>query len=314
MIPPRRPGAWLAGTAGALLILSPCLLTSTAAAPDAAAQNAARETRDRHVFMTVLDRNDAPVTDLTAADVVVREDGAVREIARVARATAPMQIALLVDDSQASLALTSELRQALTSFVGTIARDSPDSELSLTTFGERPTRQVDFTSSAPVLTRAIGQIFPRSGSGAYFLQAILETAKALKAHKAARPLIVAFVDEAGPEFSNNGHEAVANALKDAGAALWTVVLQGSGPVQRPTPEQIERGSVVADVSAASGGGLKTVLDKQGIDRAMTSVATLLTSQIDVTYARPDRLIPPTRLEVTVTRPGLRVWAPHWAGQ
>jgi VWFA-related protein len=311
MIPPRRTGAWLAGTAVSLVVF---MLISVGAGRGTTAQNTTRETRDRHVLMTVLDRNDTPVTDLTAAEVVVREDGAVREIARVGRATAPMQIVLLVDDSQATSTLTNELRQAFTSFVRLIAKDSPDSELSLMTFGERPTRQVDFTSSAPVLTRAIGSVFPRSGTGAYLLQALVESSKALKKRAATRPIIVALVAEGGPEFSNNSQQNVADALKNAGAALWTVVLQSTTGVQNLSVEQRERAAVITDVAVASGGGSKPLLDKQALEHALATVATWLTSQVDVTYARPDRLIPPTRLEVTVTRPGLRVWAPRWAGQ
>jgi VWFA-related protein len=267
--------------------------------------------------MTVVDRNDTPVMDLTIADVVVREDGNARELKSVGRATAPLQIALLVDDSAASTLLKMDLQKGLTGFVGAISEMNPDTEFTVVTFGERPTTVVPHTTSVSLTTRGIAQIQPRSGAGSYLLQAIIETAKAMKKREvpmAPRANIVAFVAEDGPEFSNDNQQMVADALKAANVSLWTVVLQGRTAASVGTTEQRERASVVGDVAIQSGGNLKTILDKQGITRAFAGVAAQLTSQLDVMYARPDRLIPPTKLEVTVKRPGLKVIAPRWAGQ
>ena len=52
--------------------------------------------------MSVVDKKGVPVTDVTPDDLVVREDGVAREILRVEPATDPMQVALLVDNSQAA--------------------------------------------------------------------------------------------------------------------------------------------------------------------------------------------------------------------
>lgn len=307
----RRIAAGWAGTSLAVMGLA------AGAGPGAAAQRATRDVRERHVFITVLNRNDVPVTDLTTKEVVVKEDGAVREIVSVTRATTPMQIVLLVDDSQATDSLTAEIRQSATSFVGMMARNSPDSEMSLWTFGERPTRQVDFTSSVPLLTRAIGSLFPRVGAGSYLMEALVNVSTDLKKRGATRPIIVAFLAEDGPEFSTATEDTVTYALKGTGAALWSIVLQA-----RPDPnarggvqiERRDRTAVLSDDAAQSGGGTKVILDRLGLESAFASIASRLGSQLDVAYARPDRLIPPSKIDVTVTRPGVRVQAPHWAGQ
>ena len=54
---------------------------------------------DRMIYASVVDKDGEPVLDLGAKDFVVREDGQPREILRVARDTDPLQIALLVDNS-----------------------------------------------------------------------------------------------------------------------------------------------------------------------------------------------------------------------
>ncbi len=53
------------------------------------------------------------MTDVTPADLVVREDGVAREILSVTPATDPMRVALLVDNSQAATQSIQFLRDAL---------------------------------------------------------------------------------------------------------------------------------------------------------------------------------------------------------
>ena len=63
------------------------------------AQNA--DTR-RALFVSAVDKDGEPVTGLGPDAFVVREDGMRREILRVSRATEPIDIALLVDNSTAA--------------------------------------------------------------------------------------------------------------------------------------------------------------------------------------------------------------------
>ena len=291
------------------------LIGVAAAIAALAASPAQRGTRDRHVYVSVVDRNNLPVTDLTTRDVVVREDGAVRELTSVGRATAPMQIALLADDSQAAQPLILELREGLAAFDQAVATSNPDSEVALWTFGERPTRALDFTPSVAAMTRGIGTVFSRPGSGAYFMEAMIEATHDLIRKGATRPIIVAFIVEDSPEFSTTTEQSVINALKASHAALWTIVLQGRNPGNFADVEQRYRSAVIADDARASGGGSRIILDRTGLKDAYAAVFAGLTAQIDVAYSRPDRLVPPSKLEVALTRPGLRLSAaPRWAGQ
>jgi hypothetical protein len=67
--------------------------------------------RTRDIYVSVLDDKGQPVPGLTTADFVVREDGTLREVLKAGPATAPLQVALLVDDSQASTPLIQPLRE-----------------------------------------------------------------------------------------------------------------------------------------------------------------------------------------------------------
>ena len=299
-----------AGAARALTLVFAGIGALHAATPSPAVPPQALE---RHAFVTVLDSNNTPVTGLAASDFVVREDGIAREVLRVSEAAAPSHIVLLVDDSQATDALTVDLRAGLTRFVEELAADGPLPAMRLMTFGARPTTRVEFTTSAPLVIEGIDRLFPQPGAGATLLEALLEAAADLRTRRAERPVIVAFVAEAGPEFSNDRHTRVADALRESGAALWAVPLQDRQG-QDLSETGRERSIVLGDVTRQSGGLSIPVLSRQGIAQALETVATALTSQYDVIYARPDTLIPPSRVTIDTRTSSHQVIATAWTSR
>ncbi|HKW02542.1 MAG TPA: VWA domain-containing protein [Vicinamibacterales bacterium] len=276
----------------------------------ATALTAQRETREKRILVTVTGKDDAPVKDLAVTDFKVREDGVSREVLRVQPAADPMSVVLLVDDSEIAELSINEIRQGVSAFIKQILAANPQNEITLMTIGDRPTVAVPASSSAASLNRAVERIFARKGSGAYVLQGITDAAKILTKKEAMRRLIVAFDIEDGTEFSNDSHESVTTALKNARSMLWTVVLQ-ERHVNPTTPEARERAMVLTDVAVASGGGSKAVLTRMAIPQGLAWAATMLTSQLDLGYSHPESLIPASKLEVDVTRKDVRLFAPHW---
>jgi VWFA-related protein len=271
-----------------------------------------RESRERHVYVSVTTDNSTPVTGLTASDFVVRENDLAREILRVGPAPPPTHVALLLDDSASMEPALAELRRGMTAFAKAILAQTPKPELAITTFGERPTRQVPYTTAAEAVDRGIGRVFPRPNTGGYLLEAIVEETTELRKRKAERPVIVVMVNEDGPEFSNLTSERVQEALRAANASLWTISLQTQAPAL--TTEARERGEVLTDVSAASGGIYQMIVTRQGIEGALTRMANAIGARYDITYNRPEMLVPPDSLKVEVKRPSTRVWAPVWTGK
>jgi hypothetical protein len=268
-----------------------------------------RATREQHVLVAVTGNGDQPVPNLSARDFIVREDEVAREVIAASPAPPPTHIALLIDDSAAAEGLLNELHAGIRAFVHRALTFSPEPAIEIMTFGERPTKQTDFTTSASVLQKAGDRLFPRSGAGAYLLDALQDTTEQLRHMSAERPLIVAFVIDAGPEMSAALHDQVADDLKAAHASLWTVELQnGEAPL---SPEARERALVIGDVARTSGGINATILGKQGLDEAFGRILQAIGGRYDVRYARPDSLIPPTRLTVDVRDRALHVVAPQW---
>lgn len=271
----------------------------------------AAQPRLRSAIVSVLDRNDAPVSDLTVNAITVHEDGRAREVVRVSPAPPPGAIALLIDDSQAAMPVVRDLRQALTMFADEITDLQPAPPVRLTTVGDRPTVLVDFIPTFSAVSRGIDRVMPRSGSGSTLLEAIVETSRDLRARELAQPVIIAFVVEAGPELSATTRAHVEDALERANASLWVIALAAPPGVTAPDINR-ERAEVLGDVTERSGGRTRFVLTSQELPKAFAEIGQLLLSRYEITYGRPETLIPPSRIEIRARDAVLKVLTPRWA--
>ena len=258
---------------------------------------------ERTVYASVVDKNDAPVSGLGAGDFIVREDDQAREVLRVLPATEPMQIAVLVDTSQAMEEHMLDVRTALRGFFKQMGGKH---EIALIGLGERPTVLSDYTRDAARLEKAVGSVFSRSGSGTYILDAIVEASDGLRRRKATRPHIIVYAAK-GPEFSERYHQSVIDALRESGAALHTLMLNKPGAAMGSREEQ-ELAKSVADGTRLTGGRRDDLLTPMALTDRLQSLGTELESQYQVVYARPSRLVPPKMLEVTAKRPSVTVRA------
>jgi hypothetical protein len=274
---------------------------------------AQRATREQRVIVSVLDKDGNPVQDLAPADFVVRENDIAREVLRVEPVSDPLQIMLLVDTSSNTQILLQDVRRGLEAFVRGVWSKSPQSHIGLMEFGERPNQLAALTNSMTLFDRGVNYLVERGGSGAYLLEGIVDAVKGLKKVEAKRPVIVVFVRESSPEFSQTRHEEVEDVLKKNGVALWAIVLQGPGASGMSDAGR-SRDIVLGDISVRSGGVRDLLLDRNGVEPRFRQIAERLTSESSVVYARPESLIPPSKLEVTSKRPGVRVLAPRWTGQ
>jgi len=261
---------------------------------------------ERTVYVAVLDKSDAPVGGLAAREFVVREDGMSREVLRASTAAEPLQIAVLVDTSQAIEPHVLDVRTALRAFFKQMAGTH---EIALIGTGERPTVLVDYTRDLARLEKGLGSLFARQGSGTYLMEAIINAADGLRRRKAARPTIVS-ITASGAEFSEQHHDGVLGRLRESGAALHSLVLTKPG-VMRMDREGRELDLSLADGTKLTGGRRDDLLTSMALSDRLQLLANELNGQYQVTYARPRTLLPPKAMEVEVKRPDLTVRARRW---
>src|SRR5690242_754786 len=102
---------------------------------------AAQDSRERTLYVSAVDHNGDPVQGLGPDAFVIREDGVRREVLRVTPATDPIDLALLVDDSQAADRDITFIRDALTKFIAAVSSHNPTAIIGL---ADRPTILVDY--------------------------------------------------------------------------------------------------------------------------------------------------------------------------
>jgi len=283
--PARRRARVLAFAAAAVLLTVP----------------SGAQTIEREMFVSVLDRADAPVLTLGVPDFIVREDGRIREVLRARRASDVIDIALLIDNSQALNSQLNDVRKGLEAF---IARMRPQAQISIIGLGDRPTIYADYTDSPELLARGLGLVFPISGAGAYTLDAVQEVLKGFEKRKPERSAVVV-VWAGGREFSTLMYEPLIDGLKARGTALHVISIGTRTPADVQTSEGRNRELLFDRGTTDTGGRRDNILTSMATADAMERLAAELLGQYRITFARPDALVPPNKTEVAVRPAGLK---------
>jgi VWFA-related protein len=262
---------------------------------------AVAQTTEQILFASVVDAQGAPVSGLGPSDFVVREDGSQREVLRVLPATQPIDIALLVDNSQAIASNQNDLRKAIKAFATRMAQGGND--VAIIGLADRPTILQEYTSSVALLERGADRIFAQPGSGTTVLDAITDISRGLQKRDSLRRAIVV-ITMLGTDFSNRNDVRTLDALREGGAALFALAIGQGGASALMSQEGRYRGIVLDRGPAASGGRYETLVTSMALAGALDRLASELEHQYQVVYGRPGSLIPPKKIEVSVTRPGL----------
>jgi hypothetical protein len=251
--------------------------------------------RERTLFVSAVNDKGEPVDGLGPDAFVVREDGVRREILRVSRATEPIDIALLVDNSTAIRDDITFIRDGVSKFV---ARMAPNNDIALIALADRPTIFVDYTKDTKKLMDGVGRLFPMPMSGMTLLDGIYETSRGLEKRETPRAVIVAVFTD-GREFTNRYSRDVAAEAKKAQAPLEFVTI---GQFLYSEEQGIrERSFLLDEGPRATGGSRISLLAPMALPDVMDRLARVLSSQYKVVYGRPESLIPPEKVDVSSAR-------------
>jgi VWFA-related protein len=260
-----------------------------------AAQAGAREGT---LFVSAVNDKGETVEGLGPDAFVVREDGRRREVLRVSRATEPLDVALMIDNSQAAADEVVFFREGLTKFVAAMGEQH---RIALIGLAERPTAVVQYTTDKKQLTTAIGGLFSIAGSGMTLLDALFETSRGLRKRDSVRAAFVPVVTD-GTEFTNRYSKDVTRELRESGAALHAVTI-GRFTYSDEHPVR-ERSFLIDDGPKATGGQRIQLLVANPLGDVMERVARELSSQYKVVYGRADSLYNTGSVEIVSARPGI----------
>ncbi len=259
---------------------------------------AAQESRERTMYVSAVDQKGEPVEGLGQNDFVVREDGVQREVLRVTRATEPIDIAILVDDSAASESLIPRVREALRSFIAKMAMGN---QIAIVGLADRPTILANYTSNTKLLQDAIGLLWPRTRAGTTLMDALFEVSRGLERRETPRAVIIPIITDGG-DFPNRQYEQVMPEVKQAGAAIHAIAVGNFSSTDHD--ELRNRARILSEGTRTTGGQRVSLLSEISVQQALDRLARELSSQYKVVYSRPESLIPPDKLEVSARRPGM----------
>jgi VWFA-related protein len=259
---------------------------------------AAQESRERTMYVSAVDQKGEPVEGLGQNDFVVREDGVQREVLRVTRATEPIDIAILVDDSAASESLIPRVREALRSFIAKMAMGN---QIAIVGLADRPTILANYTSNTKLLQDAIGLLWPRTRAGTTLMDALFEVSRGLERRETPRAVIIPIITDGG-DFPNRQYEQVMPEVKQAGAAIHAIAVGNFSSTDHD--ELRNRARILSEGTRTTGGQRVSLLSEISVQQALDRLARELSSQYKVVYSRPESLIPPDKLEVSARRPGI----------
>jgi len=266
----------------------------------------------RTIFVSAI-ADKLPVKDLTAADFIVKENGAVREVATAQIAAVPMSIALMLDNGGLALGA---VRQGSGQFIEALQGRA---EFAIFTIAVRKLTLVDFTRDVPALYEGLKGLLARNTNSVDLLDGFVDVAKAFQARGAARPVIVAVATE-GEEVSSTRATTVIEEVQRSGARVYYIglgipVTQGTrGGVNRPADstefESANRNTVLGTVPKNSGGRSENSLQPSGVSVFMKEFADELLAQYAVTYRTEAS---EARLSVETKRRGVTLRAPARVG-
>jgi hypothetical protein len=306
----RAVVARLLGFSALAFLLSTADLDSRPAPRAAATDDSTRQGRERIAYVSIIDAKTlAPVADATPDTMMIREDGNRREVLRIAPATTPMPVALIVDNSQAAAPAIPDLRRALTTFVKTIEGIGPT---GLFTVADRPTVLQEYTTSAKELLDGVNRLFHAPNSGATLLDTIADVSRGLQRREADRAAIVIVTGE-NTEYGNLDYTQVLSRLRESGAMMYVIVLVNPSG-SNATDEARNRATVLDRGPRESGGMRIDVLTSMSFETQLKVFGEMLKSQYRVTYSRPESLIPPERVQVSSAKPGVEVYGAPARGQ
>jgi hypothetical protein len=252
---------------------------------------ASRAETKRKVYVAMLDAKGAAITDLTAADLAIKEGGQDRSIASVAESTDLMDIAILDDDDGGGF-----YAPAVLQFIQALGDHA---QYSITTFTPPPVKVMDYTNDVGQIQPALEKIGKRgkvTSVGEQLESAIATTARELVQRKAPRPVIVALT--MGGDGQTRNPTVVMDDLASTGVMLNVVYFQSA-----------KIGLVTGDGPKQTGGRIEMVGSASAVPAAITRISNVLLHQYAVTYTLPDGVKPSDRVAVTTTRKNVTLLAP-----
>jgi hypothetical protein len=166
------------------------------------------------VFISAIDANGAPLTDLKPEEVAMTENGVAGKVASLDRYNLPIKLTIAVDNGQESTTALAAMRTGLTGMVEALPADV---EVTLITMAPQPSMFVKPTTDRAQLTRGISRFGVESSEAPRFSDMLVEYAERLdkdfKDKKLTYFPMLVIVSTSAPENSSVQRDTIEKGMK-----------------------------------------------------------------------------------------------------
>jgi len=245
--------------------------------------------------IAALDGDERFISNLTADEITIRDNGEPQEILDFARGEAPLRISILLDQSRSMADRMDETRDALIEFLGQLG---PEDQVKLMAFNDRVTSYTPFTNLHE-LVGSFSHAIRAEGSTALY-DALLYGYRQLANLEDARERRVIFLLTDGEDQeSRNELQPALDRVRNGGVTIFAL---GQGDAL----DDGDLRDVLRRMAEQTGGEAFFEKDKDKLGAVFERIAAAMRALYLVSY-RPTN---PTRgwhaIEVEVARPGLRL--------
>ena len=257
------------------------------------------------LYISILDSENKPVTDLEIGDINVLVDDVDCKVIKLEPVTKPTKLTVMVDNGPVTTRELATYRSALRAFFEALP---PDIETSLYTINPQPRTIVKATTDRQKLLQGIDLIAPDSGAGMFF-DALVEASDRFEKDKSDHfPMLMMVASDVGSNMSamDRDYAKLQKRIVQKGATVHFVILHGGGERANSVAGALQT-EVGLAVTKLSGGRYENIA-------AATRLVTLLpefakqigqshlrqTHEYRITYQR-DSKQPPQRISASLSK-------------
>ena len=268
---------------------------------------------EQHIFLSLVDRSGAPVTDLSLDEVTILEDGQPRDTLRIEPVDWPTKLTVIVDNSQAVANSLVQLRNGLR---GLFEELPAGVEMSFLTSAPQPRWIVRPTRDRQKVIESIGLLAPDSGA-AKFLDALVEAGNRIAKDEGRHFPVIVIIGSDGIEGSSvieRDIERLAKQMVQYAVTLHVVMLARGGrrTLNNTGANQVQVG---LGLTQMTNGRYENIAAPTRLMSLLPEIGKLIgeshvrqSQQYRITYSRPrlsyQRPGNGPQITATTSRPGL----------
>jgi Ca-activated chloride channel family protein len=291
----------------AAVVLSLALWATSAYSQDA--ENIFRsETRLVLLHVSVLDKQNRPITSIPESAFRIYEEGEAQTVRVFAREDVPVSMGILLDNSQSMRGKEAQVREATLTLIGALQAGD---EVFIMNFNDRVRLDQPLTSDRPKLEEALLKM--KAGGGTAMRDAVSAAIDYLRTNGAKPKKVIVVVTDGYDRTSREPEEGLLAKARESDVQIYAVGLPNEG-----SRREANEGRRALDALTGVAGGRAYYLGSlENIREAMPRLANELGSQYTLGYSprntAPDGTFRKTKVTVNgFNNPVIRTRAGYYA--